>query len=277
MADDSGSLRSGLADKDWRLVSEESRPGAMNMALDEIAAETASTGGQRTVRVYQWDPSCLSLGYRQDPETVDWAYCERQGIDVVRRQTGGGGIYHDTFGDIAYAIIAPADELPGDLMDCYGLLCEPIIEAFRRMDVFAEFAADDRPAIHDPACYLRAVHPAHDLLCGGRKISGNAQYRRRDAVIQHGSLNFDLTPRHHLGVFSNPDTSSEEFSGRVTSVTNHADVSREEAVETLETCLAEWADAESDGWADQELDDAELRADRKYDSESWNRHREDPT
>jgi lipoate-protein ligase A len=249
----------------------------MNMALDEIAAETASTGGPRTVRVYQWDPSCLSLGYRQDPETVDWIYCKRQGIDVVRRQTGGGGIYHDTFGDISYSIIAPADELPGDLMDCYGLLCEPIVEAFRRMGVFAEFAEDDRPAIHEPACYLRAIHPAHDLLCGGRKISGNAQYRQRDAVIQHGSLSFDLTPDRHLGVFSNPDTSSEEFGGRVTSVTNHADISREEAVETLETCLAEWADTRTGGWSDQELDDAELRAERKYDSESWNRHREDPT
>ncbi|WP_138796766.1 biotin/lipoate A/B protein ligase family protein [Halostella sp. PRR32] len=277
MADDSGSLRSSLADKDWRFVSEESRSGAMNMALDEIAAETASTGGIRTVRVYQWDPSCLSLGYRQDPESVDWEYCEREGIDVVRRQTGGGGIYHDSFGDISYSIIAPADDLPGDLMDCYGLLCEPIVEAFQRMGVFAEFAEDDLPAIHDPACYLRAVHPAHDLLCGGRKISGNAQYRQRDAVIQHGSINFDLTETRHLGVFSEPDTSPEEFTGRVTSVTDHADVTREAAVETLETCLAEWADAEEGGWSDQELDDAELRADRKYDSEYWNRHRDDPT
>ncbi|NHN47918.1 lipoate--protein ligase family protein [Halostella sp. JP-L12] len=277
MADDSGSLRSSLADRDWRFVSEESRSGAMNMALDEIAAETASSGGPRTVRVYRWDPSCLSLGYRQDPETVDWAYCKRKGIDVVRRQTGGGGIYHDNVGDISYSVVAPADELPGDLLDCYSLLCEPVVEAFRRMGVFAEFADEDLPAIHEPACYLRAVNPAHDLVCGGRKISGNAQYHQRDAVIQHGSLNFDLTIPDHLGVFSNPETTDEEFEGRVTSITNHADVTREEAVETLEECLREWADARTGGWTDQEIDDARLRAERKYESEAWNRHRDDPT
>ena len=276
MTDDSG-LRSSLADDDWRLVREESRSGAMNMALDEVAAATASSGGPRTVRVYQWEPSCLSLGYRQDPDTVDWAYCERSGVDVVRRQTGGGGIYHDTVADISYSIVAPADELPGDLMECYDLLCTPIVEAFRRLGVYAAFAEDDLPAIHEPACYLRAVHPAHDLLCGGRKISGNAQYRRKDAVIQHGSLRFDLNVDRHLDVFSNPETTREEFNGRVTSIADHADVSREETVETLEASLAEWADARDGGWSNQELDDAQLRAERKYESESWNRHREDPT
>ncbi|WP_135820186.1 lipoate--protein ligase family protein [Halostella litorea] len=276
MTDDSG-LGSPLSDDDWRLVREERRSGAMNMALDEVAAATASSGGPRTVRVYQWGPSCLSLGYRQDPDTVDWAYCDRSGVDVVRRQTGGGGIYHDTVADISYSIVAPADELPGDLMECYDLLCTPIVETFRRLGVYAEFAEDDLPAIHEPACYLRAVHPAHDLLCGGRKISGNAQYRRKDAVIQHGSLRFDLDVDRHLSVFSNPEASREEFSGRVTSITDHADVSREETVETLEECLAEWADARDGGWSDQELDDARLRAERKYESESWNRHREDPT
>jgi len=276
MSDDSG-LRSSVADRDWRLVREERHSGAMNMALDEVAAATASTGGPRTVRVYQWEPSCLSLGYRQDPDSVDWAYCDRTGVDVVRRQTGGGGIYHDTTADISYSIVAPADELPGDLMECYDLLCTPVIEAFRRLGVYAAFAEDDLPAIHEPACYLRAIHPAHDLLCGGRKISGNAQYRRKDAVIQHGSLRFDLDAPRHLGVFSNPDATPEEFTGRVTSITDHVDATRAEAVETLEECLAEWADAREGGWSDQELDDARLRADRKYGSESWNRHREDPT
>ena len=79
-----------LADRKWRLIREEARPGPLCMALDAVAAETAAAGGPRTVRVYRWSPATLSLGYRTDAAVVDWAFCEREGIDVVRRPTGGG-------------------------------------------------------------------------------------------------------------------------------------------------------------------------------------------
>ena len=137
-----------LGDRDWRLIREEARSGPMNMALDEIAAETVADGGPRTLRVYRWDPSTLSLGYHQEPETIDWAYCEREGITVTRRPTGGGAIYHDNFGDISYSIVAPAAELPGDLLDSYALLCEPLFDALERLGVDAAYAEDERPAVH---------------------------------------------------------------------------------------------------------------------------------
>jgi lipoate-protein ligase A len=129
-----------LADREWRLVREEARPGPMQMALDEVAARTAAEGGPRTVRVYRWEPSTLSLGYRQEPGTVDWAFCADHAIDVTRRPTGGGGIYHDAVGDISYTIAVPADEVPGELLDCYELLCSPVLAAFERMGVDATFA-----------------------------------------------------------------------------------------------------------------------------------------
>ncbi|WP_129114601.1 lipoate--protein ligase family protein [Halegenticoccus tardaugens] len=262
-----------LARKDWRLVREESRSGAMNMALDEIAAETAANGGPRTVRVYRWEPSTLSLGYRQDPDTVDWAFCDREGIAVTRRQTGGGGIYHDSFGDVSYSIVAPADELPGKLMDCYHLLLAPILDAFGRMGVDAGLADDPLPAIHPPACYLRELHPAHDVTADGRKISGNAQYRRRDAVIQHGSLTFSVRAARHLGTFADPDTTPEAFEARVTGIDEQAAVSRTDAVAAVEGALRDWADADVGSWTDDELADARERAETKYESDEWVRRR----
>ncbi|NHN57587.1 MULTISPECIES: biotin/lipoate A/B protein ligase family protein [Halorussus] len=274
-----------LADREWRLVREESRRGPLNMALDEVAAETAAAGGPRTVRVYRWDPSTLSLGYRQDPDTVAWDDCERERVTVTRRPTGGGGIYHDRHGDISYSIVAPADELPGDLMDTYELLCEPVFDAFERLGVDARFADEKQPAIHQPACYLRELHPAHDVVAGdasgadegARKISGNAQYRRKDAVIQHGSLKFDLDAERHLGTFADPDTTPAEFRERVTTMREQADVNREEAVEAVEEALRAWADADEGGWTDDELVRAEERAAAKYESDAWVRDREDPT
>ncbi|MFC7115708.1 biotin/lipoate A/B protein ligase family protein [Natronoarchaeum sp. GCM10025703] len=265
-----------LSDRAWRSIPEQRQSGAMAMALDEIAAETAVRDGRRTVRVYTWEPSTLSLGYGQAPGSVDWEFCDRGGIDVTRRQTGGGGIYHDIHGDISYSIVLPADDVPGDLMETYELLCEPIFDAFDRMGVSAAFADDEHPEIHRPACYLRAIDPAHDILVDGQKISGNAQYRQRDAVIQHGSLSFDLDPEPHLGVFSNPGTSPEEFEERVTAISEHADISRETAVGHLEDALREWADAEDGEWTAAEREDAESLVAQKYSAEAWVRDRVEP-
>ena len=262
-----------LADREWRLIPEEARDGPMQMALEEVAAETAADGGPRTVRAYQWSPSTLSMGYRQDAASVDWDFAEREGITVTRRQTGGGGIYHDEFADISYSIVAPADELPGDLMDCYEVLCEPILSAFHAMGVDAEFVPEEHPAIHEPACYLRALHPAHDIAVDGRKISGNAQYRTRDAVIQHGSLSYALAPDAHLGVFADPGIDAERFRERVTSIHEEAGIGREDAVTALEDALAEWCDARVGEWTDDELAAARELADEKYATDDWTRER----
>ena len=265
----------GLSDREWRLVREEARPGPMQMALDEVAAETAAAGGPRTARVYRWTPGTLSLGYRQDAATVDWAFCADNDIDVTRRPTGGGGIYHDPVGDISYTVAVPAEEVPGELLASYELLCEPVLDAFARMGVDAGFADEQRPAVHGPACYLRAVDPAHDITADGRKVSGNAQYRQRDAVVQHGSLSYDLAVDRHLGVFA-ADLDPERFRDRVTSIREQAGIDRETAVTALEEALADRFDADEGGWTDAELDRAADIADRKYGTDAWTRERVDP-
>jgi lipoate-protein ligase A len=263
---------------EWRLIREEARPGPMQMSLDEIAAETAAAGGPRTVRVYQWDPGCLSLGYHQDPATVDWDACEDAGIDVTRRQTGGGGIYHDTFGDISYSIVVPADAVPGDLMESYRLLCEPLFDALARLGVDADYVDDERPAVFEPACYLRALHPAHDVVGpDGRKLSGNAQYRQREAVVQHGSITFERATEAHLAVFDDCAVDEAAFRERVGAITDYADVTRSEAVSTLADALREWADADEGDWRDEELASARERVAEKYDSREWIEGQSDPT
>lgn len=275
-------------DGEWRLIPEETWTGPMNMALDEIAARTAGDGGPRTVRVYRWGPSTLSLGYSQRAESVDWAWCERDGITVTRRPTGGGGIYHDYDGDISYSITAPTSEFPTDLMDAYEELCEPVLDAFDRLGVDADFAADPAPELHHPACYLRALNPAHDVVVDGRKISGNAQYRQRDAVVQHGSLSYARAPTRHLACFTDPGVTATEFRERVTSIREETGLStdssaepgrrrREDAVDALEAALAEWSGAAVGEWTDEELAAARELAREKYASEAWTRRADDPT
>lgn len=275
-------MSDGVPDGEWRSIAEETLPGATAMAFDTVAAETAANGGPRTVRVYRWTPSTLSLGYHQDPSTIAWEACDANGIDVVRRQTGGGAIYHDHNGDLSYSIIAPADELPGDLMDSYEILCEPILETFQELGIDVRFADEKRPALYEPACYLRALHPAHDMVAGnGRKIAGNAQYRTRDAVVQHGSLSFSVDAKRHLSCFANPGVTPAEFRDRVTGIAEELDETptetlREQVVETLETTLADWCGAEVGTWTEAEVERAETVAEKKYRSDAWTHNREAP-
>ncbi|AGB37662.1 lipoate--protein ligase family protein [Natronococcus occultus] len=268
-----------LADHDWRLIDDEPRAGATQMALEEIAGRTAIEDDLRTVRVYSWEPGTLSLGYRQDADSVNWEYCERAGIDVTRRQTGGGGIYHDRYADISYTIVAPAEEVPGDLMDCYALFCEPILEAFDRMGIDADFAGAEQASIYYPSCYLRDINPAHDVVApasagaDAKKLSGNAQYRQRDVVIQHGSLSYDLEPNHHVDVFDS-DVTADTFVDRVTSIREQTSLDRETAVETVADSLREWCGATDGEWRDAELEAARDLADRKYGADAWVRDRD---
>lgn len=268
-------------DLEVRHLPTDANRGAMNMALDAAAAETVEAGGPGCVRVYEWAPSTLSLGYAQAPETIDWHYCDREGIDVTRRPTGGGGIYHDSVGDLAYSIVLPRSELSGQLMEDYALLCEPIIEAFDRMGVPVRFASEERPAVYDPACYLRELHPAHDLVVRGprgeQKISGNAQHRPRDAVIQHGSILFANQPERHLACFADPAVSVEAFASRVTSISEQVDIDRPTAVGTLEETLGEWFDATPGEWTDAELERASDLTSEKFGASHWIERHADQT
>lgn len=264
---------------DVRQLPTAAAPGARNMALDAAAADHVAEGGPASVRVYEWEPSTLSLGYAQDPGTIDWAFCDEERIDVTRRPTGGGAIYHDRMGDISYSIVAPRDVLPENLMESYTLLCQPVLDAFSRLGLDVQFAESHRPAVHEPVCYLRALHPSHDLAipreAGDRKISGNAQYRRRDAVIQHGSITFSLKPERHLGCFT-ADLEEATFRDRVTGIENHVDVTREQAITALEDALREWALAERGDWTEQEHYRADELVETTFGAEPWIKEQEGP-
>jgi lipoate-protein ligase A len=265
------------ADTEWRLIPPEVRSGPMNMALDEIAAKTAESGGPATLRVYSWDPSTLTLGYAQDPATIDWDYCEAEEITVTRRPTGGGAIYHDRVGDVSYSIVASQRDLPESPHECYEHLCTPLLSAIESLGLDAGFASEARPAVHEPICYLRALDPAHDVVApDGRKLSGNAQYRRRGSVVQHGSLTFARDAERHLAAFDDASITPGTFRDRVTSISEQADRSRPETVAALTDALEAWADATVGDWTDAELADARDLAAAKYASTAWTREGTDP-
>src|SRR5437868_14536590 len=101
-----------MSDARWRLLRDGAARGDWNMAVDEALLEAVLSGGLPTLRFYDWQPACLSLGYFQRFEVVDPAGCRAQGVDIVRRPTGGRAIIHDR--ELTDSLSVPAVALGHD-------------------------------------------------------------------------------------------------------------------------------------------------------------------
>ena len=170
----------------WRLIDMRIEDAPTQMAIDEaIAMARLKEGTPNTVRLYRWNPSAVSIGYFQSIEKeVNLPACEKYGVDVIRRITGGGAVYHDYDGEITYSLVAPeADpKMPADILESYELICGAIVNGLSGLAVDAEFK------------------PVNDIVAGDKKISGNAQTRRHGVILQHGTILVDSDIRRMFQV-----------------------------------------------------------------------------
>ena len=158
------------------------------MAID--AAILAAVGRNEvppTLRLYRWDPPCLSLGYSQDYLDVNEELLERKKWDLVRRPTGGRAILHTD--ELTYAVIGPKTDprLEGGLMDSYQRISRALFEALTELGLPVEVHAGKNPlAHHQPVCFENPS--AFEITVDGKKIIGSAQARKKEGLLQHGSL-----------------------------------------------------------------------------------------
>jgi lipoate-protein ligase A len=154
----------------------------MNMAMDE-AILTARTINRvpNTLRLYRWKPSAVSIGKNQDPAVeLQLENCRRLGVDVVRRISGGGTVYHDERDEVTYNLIGKTGDLGvRDIAAVYQKIYAGVRDALRLMGVTADFNEGD-------------AKNCPNLTVKGRKISGSSQANKRDAVLQHGTLLLDV-------------------------------------------------------------------------------------
>jgi len=159
------------------------------MALDEALLRRAAGSGEAVFRVYGWDAPTLSLGRNQPANgEYDRAALERAGIGVVRRLTGGRAVLHHR--EITYSVTAPLS-LGATLRDAYRRINEILIAGVRSLGADARIAgAEGRaPAPSLAPCFEEPTEG--ELVLGGRKLVGSAQYRDEEALLQHGSILID--------------------------------------------------------------------------------------
>lgn len=167
----------------WRILVDEARSGAANMARDHAITE-ALRPGTGTVRFYRWSPATLSFG-RNEPVTVGYRDFLRRHpeMGVVRRPTGGRAVIHDR--ELTYSVAVPARAYGGPRR-AYRKVNEGLVEALRRLGVDARAAAGTVLPPGAGPCFLEPAEG--EVVVEGRKLVGSAQVRIGRAVLQHGSV-----------------------------------------------------------------------------------------
>src|SRR5512143_1457555 len=178
----------------WRLLITPAAHGVWNMAVDESILEHVGRGAsQATLRLYAWEPACLSLGHAQPYADVDLERLSARGWETVRRPTGGRAILHTD--ELTYSVIAANDEprVAGSVLESYNRLACALLAAVRALGLQArsnplspQMSAAGQPGAPNPVCF--EVPSAYEITVDHKKLIGSAQARRKEGVLQHGSL-----------------------------------------------------------------------------------------
>ncbi len=140
---------------------------AFNLAVEEYVFDYLPKD-RMYVMLWQND-NAIIIGKNQNAlAEINESYVKQQGIRVVRRQSGGGAVYHD-MGNLNFTVIADAQ---GENLD-FVRFCALVVKALQRVGVRAE------------------INGRNDMTIVGKKFSGNAQYLRQGRVMHHGTILFD--------------------------------------------------------------------------------------
>lgn len=196
------------------------------MAVDESILEHIHRGESKpTLRLYSWNPPCLSLGHAQPFKDVDVERLKSRGWDVVRRVTGGRAILHTD--ELTYSVTGSADDpiLAGGVLESYNRLSKALLHAVRALSLPVEVkeyeSVGHASSVTNPVCF--EVPSTYEITVNGKKLIGSAQARKKEGVLQHGSLPLtgDLTRICDALIFENEsarNTAKDRLLARATTV-----------------------------------------------------------
>ena len=159
----------------------ESNDPCFNLALEEYFLKQESFT-QDLVILWRNSPTVV-IGRNQNLAVeINAPFIEANSVQVVRRLSGGGAVYHD-LGNLNFTFITTASAIKRDE---FARLTLPVIDALAAFGVKAEFTG------------------RNDLTLNGDKFSGNAQYLHRGRLLHHGTLLFDTDMKHLAEALSGP-------------------------------------------------------------------------
>jgi lipoate-protein ligase A len=172
----------------WRLLFVAPRTGAENMARDSALQARAAQSGETVFSVYSWSRPTLSFGRNQPALGLyDLKKLGDADVDIVRRPTGGRAILHNR--EVTYSVTAPIET--GSLRETYARINRILEMGLGRLGVLVQAAARPERAETPSVRPCFEVPGEGELVAGGAKLVGSAQWRENGALLQHGSILVD--------------------------------------------------------------------------------------
>ena len=168
--------------KKWRIFQLETSSPPKNMAIDEalFRAKINNPDLPNSLRFYQWSPSAVSCGKHQELDNeINVEEALKREIIPIRRITGGGAVFHASKGEITYSLVVDIDNFNEKDSESIGLLLlKGLQQGFQNLGLDTTY-----DKIHCPSLFIE-----------GKKISGNAQARHKNVLLQHGTILIDYNP-----------------------------------------------------------------------------------
>jgi len=253
-----------------RLLVMEKNCASMNMALDEAILIAQKELPTPTLRFYDWETPAFSFGYFQDiPKEVDVEVCRKEGIQLVKRMTGGGTVVHGW--DLTYSLILPRH--PGEMTvsETYQSICNCLVKAFINLGITA-YCFGSKTNVKQSTQNICLTNPAeHDVMCNDKKLAGVSVRRNRNGIMFQGYISLDMPPETILKHVSK-HTDVQQMLREKTSAVNID--GRFIKRKTLIQAITETFDLEitfnPDNISLSEMDHAERLVNTKYGTEAWN-------
>jgi lipoate-protein ligase A len=180
----------------WLFLNSGARSGQFNMDTDMELARTLQQGsGKQTLRLYRWNPYAISLGFNQRIDEIDTDACTANGIDVVRRPTGGRAILHAE--ELTYSVVMYSQGR--NTMDVYHHIGAALVRGLQKLNpgIHMGRIQPDFPTLYrqpsSVSCFSSTAR--YEIQYQGKKMAGSAQRRfpageagESEVVLQHGSI-----------------------------------------------------------------------------------------
>ncbi|HVP36147.1 MAG TPA: biotin/lipoate A/B protein ligase family protein [Terriglobales bacterium] len=190
----------------WRFIYTGQDDPYFNMAVDEALLSSVQAGSAPILRLYEWNPPGISIGYFQSVDkTVDLDKCQSKGVKIVRRITGGRAVLHNE--ELTYSFSGSCrifPELGNSISETYRQISRALLFSLSVLGIEAQWIKptgvrsiegdqgqkEERAHKFDHFFNLPCFSSLsrYEISYQGKKLIGSAQRRFHDFFLQHGSI-----------------------------------------------------------------------------------------
>jgi len=236
------------------------------MAIDEaVMIALRDDRSSPVLRIYKWSPPTITIGYFQPAADINFVKCEKDGIGVVRRLTGGRAVLHHE--ELTYSILFTEEDFsPFRKRELFLFIARCLLESLTLLGINSRISEKTRGSLKSPNCFAAPAQYEIESISEG-KLIGSAQVIKDGVVLQHGAI--PITGSYsNIGKYLNCENHSFKTALSLNQVSDQP-VREEELLSSLKRGFAKHLPLEEGTLTAFELASAERLRESKYSQQKW--------